>query len=218
MLSTVCTRFLCVVLIAFAAFAANAQDENQGNVSRSGKVNYEMRLQILISTTANSAEKLPAELQAVERRLREDFKSNNYQLTLTLLNRVANNGSIESKGVNAFIPNQASSIAATNLPAFYEFTANGFNSNSNKVDEVLLETLRFGLRVPLIVQSLQGEKSAPVTSYEQIGITARQLSVRLNEPTIIGTLTTSRPNELIVLVLTVKSNDSADSIRTARKK
>jgi len=53
---------------------------------------------------------------------------------------------------------------------------------------------------------VSGDKAAqgyPVIQYEDTGINT-QMSVREGEPTLVGTLNTSRPGQLFALVITIK--------------
>ncbi len=170
-----------------------------------------------MSSSIQANNKLPETLQPIEKKLRADFGASNYQLALTLLNRTTENAFVEVRGVNSYQQSQSATQAADASPTFYNFNLNGIRPNPAKPGELSIADLRFNLRVPVAQTSTADGKNFSVINYEQIGISAKPLSIALNEPTVVGTLTTSRPNELIVLVLTVKSSDSADSTRTARK-
>jgi hypothetical protein len=117
---------------------------------------------------------------------------------MTLLNRVSEQGSLEIKAVNPFNQQQTDVKSI----GFYDLTLNGIKPNT--AGDIQVDLLRFGIRVPITSFVANNGNSTPVTSYETLGITARPLSVNMNEPTVVGTLTTSRPNELLVLVMTVK--------------
>lgn len=210
---------VCLIFAAFAIFAqtANAQDSRPNSDAQINKASYEVRLQLLVSSNTQANNKLPENLQPIEKKLREDFAANNYQLALTLLNRTTENAFIDVKGVNSYQQTQSSTQAPDASPTFYNFNIIGIKPNSAKPGELSIANLQFGLRIPIAQTTINEGKSFSTVSYEQIGISAKPLSIALNEPTVVGTLTTSRPNELIVLVLTVKSSDNSDSTRTARK-
>jgi hypothetical protein len=57
------------------------------------------------------------------------------------------------------------------------------------------------------VQTVKVEdgKSPSVISYESIGINNSRFSLQENEPTIVGSLATSKTDELMFLILTVKA-------------
>lgn len=197
------TLVLCLFLFAFGTIV-NGQDQSKDN---SPRASYEITLQLLISSDAG--QKLPSNLNAVEKKLRTDFGQANYAVAMTLLNRVTEKGMLDTKGVSPFVQNQDNSKSFN----FYDLNLYGLKSAGN---EMLIDKLRFGLQIPLYIPTLAGEgKTAAVVQYQNLGITAQPLSVSFNEPTIIGTLTTSRPDELLVLVLTVKPDNSK---QTAQKK
>jgi hypothetical protein len=188
---------LCA-LICFNALAATAQENNQK--TEPGKESYEIVLQLLKSNvpgeTGNNS--LPSSLLPIAKKLRTDFSASDYGLVMTLLNRVSAQGNLEIKAVNPFSAQQTDVKSL----GFYDLTLNGIKPN--QTGAVQVDLLRFGIRIPVTTFVANNGNSTPVTNYENLGITARPLSIDLNEPTVIGTLTTSRPNEFLVLVMTVK--------------
>lgn len=185
-------------LICVNAFAARAQESNQK--TETVKESYEIVLQLLKSNAPGEtgSNALPGNLQDVVKKLRTEFNAKDYGLMMTLLNRVSANGNLEIKAVNPF-SSQQTDIKSL---GFYDLALNGIKPN--QTGSIQVEHLRFGIRVPLTMFVANNGNSTPVTNYENLGISARPLSIDLNEPTIVGTLTTSRPNEFLVLVMTVK--------------
>lgn len=183
-----------------SSFAILAQEQTSDKTPETGnRESYEIVLQILKS--ANSDEKnnqIPDNLQPIVKKLRSNFGAGDYNLMLTLLNRVSERGNLEIKAVNPFNQQQTDVKSL----GFYDLTLNGIRPA--RADEITVDFLRFGIRVPVLTYAANNGNSLPETRYEQLGITARPLSVAINEPTVVGTLTTARPNELLVLVLTVK--------------
>lgn len=201
MLSHARTLFLCLLTFVFLQPSIYAQDTAppKPDVQTTSRASYEVLLQILISSDNASSEKLPAALADVEKKLRSEFGQKSYRLGSTLLNRVSERGTLEVKGVGTFFE----SAAASSQPNFVEFLAVGLKPIEK--DSIQIDNFRFGIRLPVGAPIIsQDGKTNQVFNYENTGITARPLSVTANQPTIIGTMTTSRPNELIVLVLTVK--------------
>lgn len=193
-----------VAFVGANTFAVHAQQPQQQQEAdnpkpEASRESYEIVLQLLKSTAPGDAASaaLPSNLQPIAKKLRSDFGNGNYSLMLTLLNRVSARGSLDIKSVNPFGEKQAE---AANPPVFYDFTLNGIKSNQSNA--VSVDLLRFGIRLPIT-----SANNNQVVNYEQTGITARPLGVDFNEPTVVGTLTTSRPNELLVLVMTVKSEN-----------
>lgn len=192
---------LCA-LICFNAFAASAQENKPENNQKTepGRESYEIVLQLLKSNAPGEAgtNPLPNSLQPIAKKLRGDFNANEYGLVMTLLNRVSTQGNLEIKAVNPFSAQQTDIKSL----GFYDLTLSGIKPNQNGAVQV--DLLRFGIRVPVTTYVANNGNSTPITNYENLGITARPISLDFNEPTIVGTLTTSRPNELLVLVMTVK--------------
>ena len=185
-------------LICFNAFAASAQENNQK--TETAKESYEIVLQLLKSNAPGEtgSTPLPNSLQPIAKKLRTDFAASDYGLVMTLLNRVSAEGSLEIKAVNPFSSQQTD----IKSPGFYDLSLHGIKPN--QTGTVQVDLLRFGIRIPVTTFVANNGNSTPVTNYENLGITSRPLSIDLNEPTVVGTLTTSRPNELLVLVMTVK--------------
>lgn len=200
------TLFLCLMILVCALTSVSAQTADSKNDNVTLKPSYEITLQLLVSSDTATG-KLPANLAPVEKKLKTDFGQANYQVAMTLLNRVAERGYLETKGVSPFVQNQAGDKSFN----FYGLNLNGIKSNDG---EMLIESLRFDLQIPLYIPTTASEGKT-VVNYQNLGITAKPLSLSFNEPTVIGTLTTSRPNELIVLVLTV---DEIKSNRAVAKK
>lgn len=204
--------FALCALVCGGAATATGQESNQKEINQksdASRESYEVVLQLLKTMTpgetVNGA--LPNDLQPIARKLRGDLGNNDYGLMLTLLNRVSERGSLELKSLSPFYasPNEPKALS------YYDVSLSRIQPSLP--DGVEIQSLRFGIRLPVTVFVANGGNSAPVTSYEQFGITVSPVRVNLNEPTIVGTLTTSRPNELLVLVMTVKSG-----VRTTAKK
>jgi hypothetical protein len=212
MLSHARTLFLCLLTLVFLQPSIYAQDTAppKADVQTTSRASYEVLLQILISSETAASEKLPAALADVEKKLRSEFGQRSYRLASTLLNRVSERGTLEVKGVGTFFE------SANSQPNFVEFLAVGLKPIEE--DTIQIDNFRFGIRLPVATQIIsQDGKTNQVFNYENTGITARPLSVAANQPTIIGTMTTSRLNELIVLVLTVKPEAAPNrSIATKR--
>ncbi|MDQ3062113.1 MAG: hypothetical protein M3R14_04520 [Acidobacteriota bacterium] len=137
---------------------------------------------------------IPQSLSVVIKKLRADFLFSNYRLTSIYMQRVANLGNVEFKGVsNETNQNQDKSPAT-----FSDWSLVGLE---NLLDEkgqatIQIQKFRFGQRVPIIVSS--------TVTYESVGFTTK-FSLTKNVPTVIGSVTTATPDELMFVILTVKS-------------
>ena len=188
-ISTTATFFV-VFLLSLTNTFAQTQPKPQAETS------YDVVLHILTASN-NSGDKstVPATLSNVVKKLKTVYSFANYRLDSTFLQRIANNGNIEFRGIdNTSIQNQENSPQT-----FLDWTINGFQSlpNTNGQNLIQVQNFRFGQRVPI-------RTSDGGINYEQIGLTIQRFSMSENVPTIIGSLSTSNPNELTLIVLTVK--------------
>jgi len=191
--------FFAFCLLSLADCLAQTPPKNQTEPS------YEIVLQTLVaSNNTNNKTDVPQTLSGVIKKLKANYSYSDYRLVSTSLQRVANTGTVEFRSVtNETIPNQEK-----NFPVFSEWALSGLQNlpNAKGQDSVQFQSLRFGQRVPLI-NSIRDENGKMNTSanYEQIGLTIQRFSVAVNVPTVIGSLATSKPDELMFLILTVKS-------------
>lgn len=164
---------------------------------------YEVVLQVLIASN-NAPEKnaVPPTLSNVIKKLRTLYAFSDYRLTTTFLQRTSN--WIEYKS----LLNDFSQTQDKTAPIFSEWSLRNLRNlpDSNGRKTLQFEMFKFGARVPVTTERVKDEsgKTAPVVNYEAIGISTTRLSLNENEPTIVGSLTTSKPDELMFLVLTVK--------------
>jgi hypothetical protein len=164
---------------------------------------YEVTLQLLISSN-NATEKnsVPTSLSNVVKKLKTNYNFSDYRLATTFFQRTSD--SIEYKSLlNDFIQNQDK-----NTPVFSEWTLNNLRNMSNAQGQNVIQfgSFRFGARIPVVTGNVKDEsgKLNPIVNYESIGITTTRFSLSENEPTVIGSLATAKPDELMFLVLTVK--------------
>ena len=164
---------------------------------------YEVMLQILTASN-NAVEKnsLPTALSNIVKKLKTNYNFTDYRLTTTFLQRTSD--SIEYKSLlNDFVQNQDK-----NMPVFLDWTMRNMRNmpNSQGRNVIQFESFRFGARIPIISGNSKDEsgKSLPIANYESIGITTTRVNLNENEPTLIGSLATAKPDELMFLVLTVK--------------
>jgi hypothetical protein len=165
---------------------------------------YEVVLQVLTAsnTTVAKSVTVPQTLSNVVKKLRTNYSFSNYGLTSTYFQRIANRGNLEFKGVSNE-PNQ--DIYA---PIFSEFSLGQLQNlpDANGQNSISIQSFRFGRKVPVKTADYKNEtgKSNSVVNYESVGLSMQRLNLSLNTPTIIGNLSTSKSDELMFLVLTVK--------------
>ena len=178
-----------------------AQTENKPKQS---EPSYEVVLQILIASNNQIAKtNIPQSLSNVIKKLKANYSFSDYRLATTFLERVSE--SVEHKGIfSDFVQNQ--SVTA---PVFSEWTLNGLESlpNSKGQNTIQFQNFRFGARIPIVTTKIENGTSFPVINYEQIGLSMRKLNLSPDTPTVIGSLSTSKADELMFLVLSVKSTE-----------
>jgi hypothetical protein len=164
---------------------------------------YEVILQVVIASN-NAAEKnaVSPSLSNVVKKLKTLYAFSDYRLTTTFLQRTSN--SIEYKSLlNDFSQDQDKST-----PVFSEWSLRNLRNLPDSAGRKSLqfEVFKFGARVPVTTERTKDEsgKIVPVVNYESIGIMTSRFSLNENEPTVIGSLATSKPDELMFLILTVK--------------
>jgi len=188
--------FFTFCLFSFAnAFA-------QTDVKIQAEPIYEVILQTLVaSNNANGKTDVPQTLSGVIKKLKNNYTFNNYRVTSTYLERVANTGRVEFKSVATTLnPNQENTS-----PVFSEWSLTGLQNLQNSKGQISIQfqAFRFGQRVPIKTGTTEvGGKTSSIVNYEQIGLSLGKFGLPINEPTVIGSLST--PNEeLTFLVLTI---------------
>lgn len=194
--------FFLFCLLGLTDSFAQAQTRQQIEPS------YEVVLQILIAsnnTTDKSAAAVPQTLSNVVKKLKTNYPFSNYRLNLTYLQRVANTGNIELRSVS----NELSQDVYA--PVFYDWTLGQLLAlpDARGQNSISIQNFRFGQRVPIRTGNYrdEGGKANAVLNYEQIGLTMQKLSLPVNTPTILGNLSTSKPDEVMFLVLTIKPTE-----------
>lgn len=167
---------------------------------------YEVVLQILFaSNNAGDKTALPQSLANVVKKLKTNYNFSDYRLTTTFLQRTSN--SIEYKS----LLNDFGQTADRTAPVFSDWSLRNLRNlpNAGGRNSIQFESFRFGARIPVMIAKVNEEsgKTTPVLNYESIGITTSRLSLNENEPTVVGSLATSKPDELMFLVLTVKPSE-----------
>jgi hypothetical protein len=167
---------------------------------------YEVVLQIVVASNNPAAKtSLPPSLANVVKKLKTVYAFSDYRLAATFLQRTA--GSVEYKSVlNAINENQENGA-----PVFSEWALRNLRAlpDSQGRAAIQFEVFRFAARIPVTIQNSPAEtgKTSPVVNYESIGLTNTKIMLRENEPTVLGSLASSKPDETLFLVLTVKSAD-----------
>jgi len=206
---------LCLIVSAglVTAQEASSSSGKQSANARRDDINYDVQLYLLAASNEQSerggAGVVPQSLEGVVRQLRTTLPFTNYRLVTTFLNRVRDTGTVELKGVaSSLMPSQI----GPSSPIFYDFNLVQVKMDLDSVGQPLIRIhrFRFGLRMPIITGTTRVEGSdvgSPVIQYEPVGVNT-ELSLRDGMPTVVGTMTTSRPGESLILLLSVKTNQA----------
>ena len=212
------TRTRAVALAFAFAFAlmlagrgvAAAQDSgetsNRQQAAARAETNFEVQTHVLVATEGGaSASKVPQALDGVVRQLRAMLPPSDYGLAAVFVNRVKDDGGFEvrSAGASPFGSPQTGPLT----PNIFQLSlaVKAFDGASGE-RHVRVQPFKLGLKIPIQTATVGGDKpgqSYPVIQYEDTGINT-QMSVREGEPTLVGTLNTSRPGQLFVIVITVR--------------
>jgi hypothetical protein len=187
-------------LLMIAVSAANVLAQNESRQPQAAP-SYEVILQLLVaSNNAAGKANLPPSLANVVKKLKTNYSFADYRLATTFLQRTSD--SVEYKSLlNDFYQSVDKSY-----PVFSDWSLRNLRNlpAPNGRNVIQFESFRFGARVPLGSRDESG-KSASGVNYESIGISTTRFNLSENEPTVIGSLATSKPDELMFLVLTVKA-------------
>jgi hypothetical protein len=198
---------LALALAWCGVAAAQDGDDPPRKEAPRGEINYEVQLHLLVTAEgAEGAAKVPQGLDGVVRQLKSSLPAADYRLAATFINRVRDGGRFDVKTVGGYPFAAPSSTPLT--PAFFQFLLNGIKLADEQSGGGLInvQDFRLGLKVPIQTASVSNDKAGqgyPVIQYEDTGINT-QMSVREGEPTLVGTLNTSRPGQLFALVITIK--------------
>jgi hypothetical protein len=185
---SVVALFLVCLLNSTTSFA-------QAPTNQQTQPSYEVVLQVLTASN-NAGDKsnaVPQTLSNAVKKLKTNYTFSNYRLSLTYLQRVANTGNLEFKGVSNE-PNQD-----VYVPIFSDWTIGQLMNlpDAKGQNSISIQNFRFGQRVPV-------KTTSNTVNYEYAGLTMGRLNLLVNTPTVIGNLSTSKPDEVMFLILTVK--------------
>lgn len=183
------TFFIAAIFAAFLLGASGASAQTSKTVEPS----FDVVLQTIVaSNEAGAKADVSPALAAVVRKLKTEFAFSNYQLNSTYIQRISNRGNAESKSVNY------KSDATNNLPVFSEWSISGVESllDERGQEMIQIRNFRFGQRVPVT-------SAGSTVNYEAVGLNTI-FSLTKNTPTIVGSVATSKSDELMFVILTVK--------------
>lgn len=180
--------------------AATATVPNKNALEK--RVGLEVSLHLLVASNNAQQGKLPASLDSVAKQIRSSLNVSNISLATILLHRVESLGGLQVKGIGTASLASPTSNPQT-LPTFYDYSISqvSLGDEMDTQDKVRLNRFSFVMRFPIYLSS--AAEKVQNASYESIAIST-SATLKENEPTIIGTTNLGRPDETLVVVLTVK--------------
>lgn len=174
----------------FAAFLLNAINASAQQPAKTIEPSFDVILQTVVaSNDAGSKSDVAPSLSDVVRKLKTNFPFSTYRLGSTDFQKISNRGSFESRGVTY--------LTEKNLAVILQYAIRNLEVVADeKGDTIQIGSFEFYQRMPIF-------DTNNVISYEQLGIKTK-FNLAKNMPTVIGTLPTSKPAEVMFLVLTVK--------------
>jgi hypothetical protein len=200
-----------LVFVANGSHLVLAQDENKPSQpsrtqTKDDQTNLDTQLYLVVGTNQDVGEaKLPPALDSVIKQLRASLPFKNYRLATTLINRVRSDGRLSLKWAGG--PLMAAAAATARTPGF-----NDFNIRQVRVlDEgeghkiINMEGFSFGARIPIETYSgvAANGNATPVINYENTGLST-DISMRENEPVVVGTLNVGPSGDAIILVMSAR--------------
>lgn len=197
---------LSVCLVIVNDSTAFAQEQQQS--AARDEANYDVQLDLLIASN-NPAEKgsTPQSLDAAIKQLRTSLPFANYRLATTFLNRVRDGGTLETRGVGSSL---MTTLIGPSTPTFYDFAFIQVKQDRDTRGQTFIRIpkFKFSLRMPIVTGTTPagaGNAGFPIINYESVGMST-EISVREAVPTLVGTFATGRPDELLLLLISVKQN------------
>lgn len=167
------------------------------------KVGLEVSLHLLVAGNGTQqGSKVPSMLDGVAKEVKQSLNVSSVGLATTLLHRVESGSGLQVRGIGTASLASLTSNPQT-LPTFYDYTIGRlyWGDESGTQEIIRLQSFSFGMRFPIYL-SPKAESNQQI-SYESISIST-SATMKENEPTIIGTTNLGRPDETLVVVMTVK--------------
>lgn len=162
---------------------------------------YEIALHVIIgSNESGSGAAVPASLSSISKHLKSNFAFTNYRLANTFLGRITNNGNIEYKSVSNILGQETEAEAQT----FLEWSMSNIRTVPGGFQA---RPFRFGARVPVRVGLTKdpGGSGSPIVNYEAVGLNVGAISIPMNSPTLVGTISLPKTTGTIFLIATIRS-------------
>lgn len=204
---------LALFVFTFNATQALAQTGSQSSSEAKvdQSINLDTQLHLIIgSNESKTEESVPPALESVIKQLRQSLPFKHYHVAATLLNRVKNDGRLSLRWVGG--PLLTPSAATASTPSFNEFSSTSVRlfEDAQGHEMVRISGFYFGARIPIQTATTVASASglpAPVINYENTGVNT-DISMRLGEPVVVGTLNVGPSGDAIIIVVSAKKTSN----------
>ena len=182
-------------LVAFFIFCLSltATFAQTPPAAKPSEPSFDIILQTVVASNEVNKTDVAPSLSGVVKKLKIDFPFSNYRLTSTSIQRVGNRSGVSSKNVS-FTPEK-------NLAVYSTLTFDGLENSIDESGREVFQVRRFGFnqQIPIV-------NSIGAINYSDINLYGN-FSLMKNVPTVIGSLSTMKSDELMFLILTVKPSE-----------
>ncbi|MGA9994441.1 MAG: hypothetical protein WBP93_03450 [Pyrinomonadaceae bacterium] len=215
------TKLYGVALLATLAFfvftfnttqalaQTSSQSSSEAKIDQS--INLDTQLHLIVGTNeSREEESVPPALEPVIKQLRQSLPFKHYHVAATLLNRVKNDGRLNLRWVGG--PLLTPSAATASTPSFNEFSTTSVRlfEDAQGHEMVRMSGFYFGARIPIQTSSSvasNGVTPVLVVNYENTGVNT-DISMRLGEPVVVGTLNVGPSGDAIIIVVSAKKTSN----------
>ncbi|HKS10764.1 MAG TPA: hypothetical protein VJS13_14530 [Pyrinomonadaceae bacterium] len=192
-----------ILLTLFIVCGAQAQSTQ--TEAKEDNTNLETQLYLILGTNEEiNDSKLPASLDQVVKELRGTLPFKNYRLTATLVNRVKNEGKLDLNWIGAPLASKMGSLPQATRSAF-KLRQIRLARNAEGQSVVQVTGFSFSATIPVITSLAvaTNNPAPPSFSFEGTSLST-DISMRENEPVVVGTLNVGPSGDAIILVLSAK--------------
>lgn len=172
--------------------------------SQTDETNFDTQLYLLVGTNQDVADsKIPSSLDGVMKTLRATMPFKNYRLAATVLNRVKNEGRLDTTWISGPFTAASATAPATTPSTLKVRMVKLVREEGQPL--VQMSGFYFSSRVAIPVGApvATNNPGPPVFNYESTNL-ATDISMREAEPVIVGTLNTGVTGDAIILVMSAK--------------
>ena len=153
---------------------------------------FDIVLQTVVGSNDSGKTDVAPSLSGVIKKLKADFPFTNYRSVSTFILKIKNKGSAGTRSVYF--------VTEKNLAVFPDWTIDDLTNSFDEKGQEAIQIRKFAFyqRIPIT------SSNTAAVNYEQLGLTTG-FSLAKNIPTVVGSLATSKPDEMMFLILTVRS-------------